>query len=491
MNAHARVGPGARPARLAAPTGLLRAAGWALLIVVLGAVIGALPPLVGVAGLVSVALVALALPRPALALGALLLVIPFSSLASLEVGDFDLSVTEPLVALLAVAWLLAAVRARQLRLEGGLLLAALVAVLAAQLLSFPVARSVGLATKEVVKWAELLVAFAATTTHVRREGEVRWLLAALFLAGSAEALVGVYQFFSGEGPEWFAIGPFMRAYGTFEQPNPFAGYLGTILPVALAMALAAGPLRFRLLAGLAVGLLAVAMLMSLSRGAWVGTAVALALVALVASPRARRALALAGVGVVLLAVLAQLGLLPAQITERVGSIAESFGIFDARQVEVTDENFAVVERMAHWQAAWDMFRDHPWLGVGPGNYPARYAEYELPGWPEPLGHAHNYYLNVAAELGLFGLLAFLATLAAAFARLAVRLRAGPVGARTGAGADRAMSPGFERALLLGLLGGLLVLSLHNLFDSLFVHGVGIQVGFYLGLVAGPSRGDER
>ena len=53
-----------------------------------------------------------------------------------------------------------------------------------------------------------------------------------------------------------------------------------------------------------------------------------------------------------------------------------------------------------------MWRDHPVLGVGVGNYPIAYARYSLPKWRMALGHAHNYYLNIAAETGLLGLLAY-------------------------------------------------------------------------------------
>ena len=71
------------------------------------------------------------------------------------------------------------------------------------------------------------------------------------------------------------------------------------------------------------------------------------------------------------------------------------GIADVRGREITDANFAVLERMAHWQSALTMWNEHPWLGVGIGNYEPLYAQYALPLWPLPLGHAHNYYLNVA------------------------------------------------------------------------------------------------
>jgi hypothetical protein len=32
------------------------------------------------------------------------------------------------------------------------------------------------------------------------------------------------------------MGRFMRAYGTFRQPNPYAGYLGYLAPVAVSLA---------------------------------------------------------------------------------------------------------------------------------------------------------------------------------------------------------------------------------------------------------------
>ncbi|MEZ4611293.1 MAG: hypothetical protein R2838_13815 [Caldilineaceae bacterium] len=53
-----------------------------------------------------------------------------------------------------------------------------------------------------------------------------------------QAGLGLVQFVLQIGPEWFIImGRFMRASGTFRQPNPFAGYLGLTLPVAVSLAL--------------------------------------------------------------------------------------------------------------------------------------------------------------------------------------------------------------------------------------------------------------
>jgi O-antigen ligase len=197
--------------------------------------------------------------------------------------------------------------------------------------------------------------------------------------------------------------------------------------------------------------------------------------------------------------------LPPNLATRITAVTDNFGVFDVRNVPPTSENFALVERMAHWQAGWEMFRDYPFLGVAPGNYPAVYEHYYIPPWKEPLGHAHNYYLNMAAEAGVPGLLAFLTLLGLAFRALRRRIRAAEAlsqqpstnGASPGGASplaprpspltlDPPFSPTFARVLALGLLGSLAMFSIHNLFDNLLVHGVGIQIGVLLGLIGGVS-----
>src|SRR5262249_35325664 len=141
------------------------------------------------------------------------------------------------------------------------------------------------------------------------------------------------------------------------------------------------------------------------------------------SRKARRLVIPLAASVVCIIGLAMLGLLPPNLAARITSVTDNFGVFDVRGVVLTSENFAVVERMAHWQAGWGMFQDYPSLGAGPGNYPAVYEQYFIPPWREALGHAHNYYLNMAAEAGMPGLLALLVLLGLAFRALRRRIRA--------------------------------------------------------------------
>ena len=126
--------------------------------------------------------------------------------------------------------------------------------------------------------------------------------------------------------------------------------------------------------------------------------------------------------------------------------------------------------MAHWQAGWYMFLDKPWLGVGAGNYGDAYPAYYVGPWPEALGHAHNYYLNMLAELGIFGGLLLLLMLYLFFRHLGAALLRSEHLVHT-----------FWRAVLAGCVGGLVVFCVHNMFDSLFVHSVNVQVGALLGL----------
>src|SRR5262249_51262203 len=71
-------------------------------------------------------------------------------------------------------------------------------------------------------------------------------------------------------------------------------------------------------------------------------------------------------------------------------------------------NFSTLERLAQWAAGINMFLSHPVLGVVAGNYSEAYPQYSVVCWPDSLGHAHNYYINAAAETGAIGLVAFLA-----------------------------------------------------------------------------------
>jgi putative inorganic carbon (HCO3(-)) transporter len=422
-----------------------------------------------------VVLVTLAQPR----FGLLLLVpaVPFGSLRQVQLGVMNVGLEEALVALILGAWLLRSIALRDIRWQWPPLTLPLLVFLGVLLLSSLSARSLQHSLKEIIKWVEVLALYLVAANELD-ERWTRLLVAVMLGTGALAALQGIYQFLFQVGPEGFVLfGRFMRAYGTFEQPNPYAGYLGLVLPLAWGLMIAtvsdrAGRARAWWLtwAGGCGALMLAALIMSWSRGAWLGfsAAVMIMILALVVR-RGRTAVlfVLGGVLVFYLLLATGVARLPAVIGQRFSDLLPYATISDVRGAEVTDANFAVLERMAHWQSALAMWTDHPWLGVGIGNYEPAYASYALPQWPEALGHAHNYYLNIGAEAGLLGLAAYLLLWGAALG-----------------GAWKAVqrSWGITWGVALGVLGILVHLAVHQLFDNLFVHGVYLHLALLLGVL---------
>ena len=207
---------------------------------------------------------------------------PFAS--SIKVGPLSLTDIGVIGAMLL--WFIDGVRRRTLRLSWSPVLSTLSAYIFAQLCAALNAPNLGEAAAEVVKWLEVLILILLIRQMVPKR-QVGWLVAAIIVGGVTQSLLGLYQFVYGIGPEWFAIfGRFMRASGTFRQPNPFAGYLGLILPVPVSLCLwALGQTRqsatakrrwWMLVAAIANGaaalLIAGGLLASWSRGGWLGAA---------------------------------------------------------------------------------------------------------------------------------------------------------------------------------------------------------------------------
>jgi len=488
----------------------------ALLLIVLavGLSIALLPlTLAGAAVLGSLVFLA-ALIRPEYGLYLLIVAVPFGSVREIAISGFTVGAAEALVGLVLAAWLARMVAAGEVKTLHPPLLLPLLIFLGAALLSLTGALSLKYSFKEILKWLEVLGVYLFVASAIEKE-QAKVVVLFMLLAGIGQALLGFYQFFGRVGPEAFVVlGRFVRAYGTFEQPNPYGGYLGLVLPLAFGVLLGTGKwgatvqegdktppssracpelaeggrlggggfcgtegppspapsLRGRgsaVVAILGLATMGAALLMSWSRGAWLGFAAAFILMNLAHSRRAAAFFALICLLVASVLLLGSMQVLPQGITQRITDFLPYLHVFDVRGVKLTDANYAVVERMAHWQAAWGMFNDRPWLGVGIGNYEPVYPAYALPGWTEPLGHAHNYYLNLAAEAGLIGLAAYLVLWGTVFWQAWKVIRA---------------TQGYWRGVAVGILGALTHLSVHNVFDNLYVHNMYLHVAMLLGLL---------
>ncbi len=482
---------------------------------VAGVVIARLPliPVVALVGGAAIVLVTLIEPMAGLALT--LIVAPLAAFQNYVTGAVlrPLDIGQAMLALTLGAWFLRGLARREIRLPLVPLLWPLLVFVGWAAVSLLWAPSFEYAIPEVIKWAEIILLMLIVVEAGRPPkpaggrpskpiggrppgpagGRQRmgWVIAGVLVSGTFQAVLGIWQFgLRGIGPETFKIGDHLyRAYGSFEQPNPYAGYIGLIWPVVAGLLIgqisnlksqisnrpgdlqsASGILHLasRILPlAVCVSLLVSALVFSWSRGAWIG-ALAAATVMAAALPR-RTWLGVGGVAAAIVILLSAntIGLLPGAIRARLTDFTQQVQVFDVRGVGINDANYAVLERLAHWQAAGEMIRYHPWTGVGFSNYEPVYAQYALTNWPIALGHAHNYYLNVAAELGVPGLLAYVLLWGAIFWQTARALR---------------RNSGWERGLALGLLGAWMHLSVHHLFDNLYVNNTHLLFGALLGVL---------
>jgi O-antigen ligase len=194
----------------------------------------------------------------------------------------------------------------------------------------------------------------------------------------------------------------------YTQQNDFAFILATSLPFMFFLLGRTRLLRPLLLG--AIGLVSAAILLSLSRGAFVGLAAGFLL--FVFTDRRR------------LQVTVTAGLVAALGTLFViHSNPQRFEQSLVLKQQIAQQN--VSTRFGAWSAAARLATDHPLLGVGPGNFQFHYNA--LTG--QPLGSltltvAHNALLDVGAELGLVAMCLLALYLLLAFLRLTETIKRG-------------------------------------------------------------------
>lgn len=199
--------------------------------------------------------------------------------------------------------------------------------------------------------------------------------------------------------------------------------------------------KLRWLSAAVCFLLAAALLLSFTRGAWIAVAGAVLVMSLILSFRLF------------------LGLLTT-IAVTFGVLFSSWPDFQSRVLYSFNGQGGDSERIYMWKANLQMFLDNPVLGVGYGENTTRLVEYyQKTGAPEGLmqGHAHNQYLNYLAGTGALGLLCWLV-----FSVLMIRLcyklwLAIPY------------QKGFHKGLALGAIGAQVALHLGALTESNFEH----------------------
>jgi O-antigen ligase len=182
-----------------------------------------------------------------------------------------------------------------------------------------------------------------------------------------------------------------RLRGIYDSPNNLAFVLERTVPLLVGLAIAwKSSALGRMAAAVATGA-GLILIATFSRGAWLASAAATALLAVpqwwqLSAPR--RMVALSSV------------LIP------VGALAGFVGT-DRLSILFRTGDRSGVSRIWLWDSALEMIRDFPLFGVGPDNFLYHYAAYLRPeAWREPnMSHPHNFVLDGWLSTGAFGLLA--------------------------------------------------------------------------------------
>ncbi len=237
-------------------------------------------------------------------------------------------------------------------------------------------------------WIKLLLLAVPILARGQRD-LIRRILAVLLFMAVLAAVMSVVQYLLGEDPiRGRSI--YRPQFGHAAVSGFFSHHLSYAGQV-LIMAMLAGAWMIgkqgsipRVLAGLAVLLLGVALVLTFARSAWLG--VWAGLLVLVWRDTGKRRWYGLGIWLGFLAVL--LGIPVSRV--------HFLDIFDPGKH---------LTRLNLWQSSWDGILANPVLGFGPGNFEALLTDHQVPGHFETFGHAHNDLLMHGVNAGLPGLLA--------------------------------------------------------------------------------------
>jgi putative inorganic carbon (HCO3(-)) transporter len=249
--------------------------------------------------------------------------------------------------------------------------------------SFWAAGSLQVFTSYYIQVALIFMLMVNTVTSPRRVERICWVIVLAFGYVAART---IFDYMRGvnlvEGHR--ASGP---VGGFFANPNDLALNLVAFLPLAMMYVQRPGPVLKRIVSLGITLLMLTAIVLTKSRSGQLGAAAMLVTyLVFTRSLRPGTLIALVLAGLIILPSL------PSSYWERMSSIVN----------EEQDATKSSQERRMLMEQAWEIFLDNPIFGIGAGQF----QNYTDPGRAAKWRVTHNALLQVAAELGVFALIAF-------------------------------------------------------------------------------------
>lgn len=256
--------------------------------------------------------------------------------------------------------------------------------------------------RDLAMYVAAFIIFFVLLNQLQSKEQLGVFLSVLLFGALLVSLFGVYQYIVGAPMPagWVDAtqNPTIRTrvYSVFGNPNVFAEYLVMMIPFGAALFFAVKHVLAKLVFLGATGIFTLTLLLTFSRGGWLGLLVGLLVFALL---KDRRILIL-----ILIAALLGTALMPDVILKRIGTIGSPLDSSNSYRFTV-------------WRETIRIIRSFPLTGVGLGHqsFMKIYPFYMLDRGKRPF-HSHNSYLQTLAETGIIGLLVFLWLLAGTFKR---------------------------------------------------------------------------
>ena len=261
--------------------------------------------------------------------------------------------------------------------------------------------NVGVAGGDALQIAQAMLFMFIVYSAVSEPRHLRWLLWAFIGGATFTAVVGL----KATPPDRFSALGQERLGGGIGDPNYLAAFLVPAIVFALFMFAASRGIFQRWLLMSSIVICSLALFRTESRGGLVASAVVLVVAVLLAGPVRFHALALI-------------------------SMIASFGVFYYTLVAPPEALARITEfrgadqgsgRVDLWEVAVQVFRDHPIIGVGAGNFRVVEPAYAITDINLRSPHlivdltkvVHNTYLHLLTEIGLIGLALFVSIIVAA------------------------------------------------------------------------------
>ncbi len=225
----------------------------------------------------------------------------------------------------------------------------------------------------------------------------KYLILFALLCGVTLSLYAIHQRLTTSNSVLGVIKPDVysgRYGGVFINPNHLASFLICLHPIILVQVLKRNiKIHLRLLMCFMYILMGVAIILTMSRGGWIGLLLGSLMVLSVRFVRNYRSGIIGAVLIIFF------------ICSGVFSYSDKFRS-RINSLMVADSSDSGMFRIWLWKSAFQMWADNKLIGVGPGQFQVRFPQYRPPTIPVNPEYVHNEYLEILVEYGVLGFAAF-------------------------------------------------------------------------------------